>query len=265
MPPATPSYRGGKGEPMILIHGFTDTWETWKRVLPELETRHEVFAPTLPGHHGGSPWRAGAALTDHEFADALERQLDEAGIDRAHLVGNSLGGWLALVLGSRGRALSVTAICPAGGWERGGFEDRRIRLLFGINELANRTGSWWMDPMAARPRLRRFALRQMVAPQTRVTAVEARGLIRGAASCEIFHETLARGAELFGEIGPIDARVRILYGTRDQVVRWPSCYPRLRRLLPQAEFVALDGMGHLAMWDDPPAVARRILEVSDPR
>ena len=51
--------------------------------------------------------------------DALERALDEAGIRTAHLVGNSLGGYVALQLAARGRARSVVALAPAGGWAVG--------------------------------------------------------------------------------------------------------------------------------------------------
>jgi pimeloyl-ACP methyl ester carboxylesterase len=39
----------------VCPHGFTDTWRTWELVLPELERRHEVLAPTLLGHAGGPP------------------------------------------------------------------------------------------------------------------------------------------------------------------------------------------------------------------
>src|SRR5438045_9625867 len=51
----TPSHRGGSGPPLVCIHGFMDTWRTWDLVLPAVEHRHEVLAPTLPGHAGGAP------------------------------------------------------------------------------------------------------------------------------------------------------------------------------------------------------------------
>ncbi len=51
----TPFHRGGRGTPLVCLHGFTDTWRTWELVLPALERRHDVLAPTLPGHAGGPP------------------------------------------------------------------------------------------------------------------------------------------------------------------------------------------------------------------
>jgi len=52
------------------------------------------------------------------LADHVERQLDELGWDTPHIVGNSLGGWVAFELERRGRARTVTGIAPAGGWTR---------------------------------------------------------------------------------------------------------------------------------------------------
>ena len=51
----TPAHRGGSGPPLVCLHGFTDTWRTWELVLPALERRHDVLAPTLAGHAGGPP------------------------------------------------------------------------------------------------------------------------------------------------------------------------------------------------------------------
>lgn len=48
----TASHRAGSGTPLVLLHGFTDTWRAWSALLPELEQAHDVFAPTLPGHAG---------------------------------------------------------------------------------------------------------------------------------------------------------------------------------------------------------------------
>ena len=44
MPLFTPSHRGGSGLPLVLLHGFLDTWRTWELVLPALERRHDVLA-----------------------------------------------------------------------------------------------------------------------------------------------------------------------------------------------------------------------------
>src|SRR5207237_6606895 len=114
--PATPSYTGGAGTPLVLLHGVGGTWRVWRPVLPLLERWHAVFAPTLPGHCGANRLPAGVAPSIDALADGVAEQLDRAGIDRAHIVGNSLGGWIALELARRGRARSVVLFGPAGAW-----------------------------------------------------------------------------------------------------------------------------------------------------
>jgi pimeloyl-ACP methyl ester carboxylesterase len=88
----------------------------------------------------------------------------------------------------------------------------------------------------------------------------------GAVGCTIYRDAIAlsESGDAYGELGPIDCPVRILYGTRDRIIRWPTHYRRLKTLLPTAEYVPLHGLGHLPMWDDPDLVVRRILEVSAP-
>jgi pimeloyl-ACP methyl ester carboxylesterase len=98
----TAVHRGGEGPPLVLVHGFTGSWRIWELVLPALERRHEVLAPTLPGHAGGPP--LAAELTHDTIPDAIERAMDAAGFETAHIAGNSLGGFVALQLAARGRA-----------------------------------------------------------------------------------------------------------------------------------------------------------------
>jgi pimeloyl-ACP methyl ester carboxylesterase len=86
-------------------------------VLPELERHHDVLAPTLPGHAGGPPIEG--EFHETLLADAVERAMDDAGFETAHIAGNSLGGFVALQLAARGRAESVVALAPAGGWAVG--------------------------------------------------------------------------------------------------------------------------------------------------
>src|SRR6476661_8295422 len=117
-------------EPLVLIHGFTGTGRIWDPVVPLLAAHHDVHAPTLAGHCGGATVPADAKASLTILVDDLEAQLDRAGLATAHLAGNSLGGWLALELAARGRARSVVCLSPAGGWESGSREERRIIAFF---------------------------------------------------------------------------------------------------------------------------------------
>jgi pimeloyl-ACP methyl ester carboxylesterase len=258
--PAVP-YRQGAGEPLVLLHGFTDTWRAWKPVLPALSQHHEVFAWSLPGHFGGDPWDMSVPITVRACADILERQMDALGLGQAHIAGNSLGGWLSLELAARGRALTAVGVCPAGGWEPGSRDEHTIAAYFTRTAFLLRWAGPLLPFVARHATLRRVALRDVVADGRRVPTDAALAMFEGARGCTIVKDVLSLvGTPGIFDLEQIHCPVRILYGSRDRLLRWPSYYSRMQQDLPDADWVCLDGLGHIPMWDDPELVAARILE-----
>ncbi len=262
-----PEHHGGSGTPLLLLHGFTDTWYAWRPLLPYLEPEHEVLAVTLPGHHGG-PDLGGRPMTVETALDILEARLDAAGWATAHIAGSSYGGWLSLGLAARGRARSVVALCPAGGWKGESPEGRHVyRYFLRSHHILKRSTPRMLHLLAVRPRLRAAAFREVIAHPRRLPPGAALHMLEGARECSVVLEGIeaARREDAFGALGPIDVPVRIAYGERDWLIRWPRWYERLRRMLPDAEYVKLADCGHLPMWDDPELTARTILEVTRAR
>ena len=106
----------GSGKPaLVLLHPFLLSGKVWQDVVPLLSSYHQVFTPTLLGHRGGPPVQRRPA-TIWDVIDAAEEYLNEHGLQRPHLVGNSAGGFVALELARRGRAATVCALSPAGFW-----------------------------------------------------------------------------------------------------------------------------------------------------
>jgi pimeloyl-ACP methyl ester carboxylesterase len=248
---------------MVLIHGFSASWAVWRPVLSALERHHDVLVPTLLGHYGGPEYLPGSPATGDALADALERDMDAAGFERAHLVGNSLGGWLALELAARGRALSTTALSPAGGWHHGGSETKRLARLFRQNyrllKLLGPSGARLMS----RPRLRAFALRDVAVRPAELPAALAVEMTKAAAACAIYlpmlDELSTRG---FGELARIDSPVQIAWGTSDRILPWPGYAERFRRMVPEAQWVPLEGLGHCPMLDDATLTTSTILDLT---
>nr|WP_203457333.1 alpha/beta fold hydrolase [Mycolicibacterium sp. CBMA 361] len=112
----TPLHRGGSGTPLLLLHGIGAIWRAWSPVLEFLEPHHDVIAPTLRGHGGGLSLDRGIEPSLSALADGVEQDLDRLGLHQVHVVGNSLGGWLAIELARRGRAQSLVLLSPAGAW-----------------------------------------------------------------------------------------------------------------------------------------------------
>lgn len=83
----------GEGSPLVLLHGAGDSSLAWSWVLPELADGYRVYAPTLPGIGDGT------RLTDRSstaYASLVTGFMDALGIERAALIGNSLGGLIGL-------------------------------------------------------------------------------------------------------------------------------------------------------------------------
>jgi pimeloyl-ACP methyl ester carboxylesterase len=260
MQPAS-SHRGGSGEPLVLIHGYTATWRNWRPVLPALEARHDVLAVGLAGHYGCPPLADGAEPSIAALADAIERDMDAAGFEEAHVAGNSLGGFLALELGARGRARSVVALSPAGGWEEGTRYARRIVRLFARQLRTGRAALPHLEKLTARPRLRRLALRDVVLHGERVPPSEAVAMVEGSVGCPIrqplMDALMTPGA---WELAPARCPTLVAWAEHDRILPERHYTARFRALLPDAEWRVLPDVGHLAMYDDPELVATTIIE-----
>jgi pimeloyl-ACP methyl ester carboxylesterase len=256
-------YRAGEGEPLVLIHGFTATWRCWLPVLAELVPRFEVIAPTLHGHDGGT------ALPAHEkpysiarAADFLEEHLDALGVGSAHLVGNSMGGALALELAKRGRARSVVGISPAGGLRHGdaAAAQQVIKVFTRMQKITSKSLGL-LPKVMARPGLRRLALRDVMTRGHQVPAAEAIGLARSSVRCEIVEDVYAvlrAGDASLHDLATIDVPVLITWGDKDRILPIDVHSPRLREEIPGVEFRVTPGVGHTPMWDDPGLFATTI-------
>lgn len=244
--------RVGEGEPLLLLHGTGSSRGVWKPVVPLLARKREVIALDLPGH-GDSPVVPGTETTPIGYAPVVAGTLDQLGLDRVDIAGNSMGAWTALELAKLGRARSVVGLGPAGLWAK-----QSPRSSF--------TTLWLLHhappPPAAlmrSPRARKILLRQIYGRPERVPADEALEAAAVMRSTRNFDEHLRRttAARFTGGQG-IDVPVTIAYGDRERLVR-----TRARRgdeLPPHTRWVTLAGCGHVPTWDDPELVARTILE-----
>ena len=85
---------GSGDEALLLIHGMAGSSETWRAVIPQLSRKYRVVAPDLLGHGQSAKPRGDYSLG--AFAVWLRDLLDELGISRATIVGQSLGGGVAM-------------------------------------------------------------------------------------------------------------------------------------------------------------------------
>ena len=259
-------HREGSGEPLVLLHGGGSTWHEFKPLRPILAPERDVIAIKAPGHYGAPSLAADASLTVPDFADSIERELDGLGLRRVDIAGHSFGAWQALELASRGRARSVVAIAPPGGWTQ---EDAaRTERKFTRRFIPGARRARAILPMLARSRAgRRLLLRgvgcrgRCLGPADTIAFVTALGEWPLAPR---IHEFLAdpdgryRTADRLPEVA---CPVLLLWGSGDKVVPFHQSRYFTERL-PDVELRELHGLGHFPHFDEPELIGRAILDFS---
>ena len=259
----TAAHRGGSGPPLVLLHGFTDTWRVWELVLPALERHHDVLAPTLPGHAGGPPLTAPSTTASWPTRSS-GRWTTPASRPRTSPATRSAA--TSRCSSPRAARAPVVALAPAGGWAAGDASYR---------ELLEQQRSMRRRPRRspARRRDRRHAEGRRRA--TRLTTMRSDHIppellahqLRGVAGCDgavpLIEHGLRGGWTVDAE--RIACPVRIVWGTEDRLLPWPAAAARYRRdWLPHADWVELDGVGHCPQLDVPLETAQLILGVTAP-
>jgi pimeloyl-ACP methyl ester carboxylesterase len=247
----------GAGEPLLLLHGLGSASHAWGPLLGDLAVRQTVVACDLPGFGSSPALPAGTLPTPGALADAVERMLDELGLDSPHVSGNSLGGWVALELARRGRARSLVLISPAGFWSDGERRYARASLRLAHRQarlLAPVAGS----AMGVRP-LRFAFFAQIRRRPRRLVPREAANDVRATAGPAF---AVTREVTLDGRraqrLEEIDCPTLVLWGTRDLLL--PVRQGRHAAVaIPGARFKALPGLGHMPMSDDAELVSAEIL------
>ena len=265
MPELSPAlYRAGDGEPLVLIHGFTATWRCWLPVLGLLAPRFEVIAPTLHGHDGWPTPPAGPAHSLSRAADHLERLLDDQNVGTAHFAGNSMGGALALELAKRGRARSVVALSPGGGWEEDDRKEvERIIRLFKRTQRSARATTKHHETLLARPGFRKVGMRDIMARGHLVPAEEAVLLTRSSIRCSVVEDvfkTMRNGSGRVVDLDRVRAPTLIAWGEKDRLLPMDRHASRFRAEIPGVQFRVLRGLGHTPMWDDAGQIAELIAD-----
>ena len=257
----------GSGEPVLLLHPFLMSQTVWEVVAQQLaETgRYEVFAPTMAGHNGG-PAAGTWFLSSSALADHVERQMDELGWDTAHIVGNSLGGWVAFELERRGRARSVTGIAPAGGWTRwspvkfeviGKFVSA-MPILALVRLLGQRA--------LQLPYSRRLATLPLSGSPDGVGARQLSMIIDDAAHCPAYFQLLIKALLLPGllELAQTAVPAHLVVCQKDRVVPPKRFSRHFTDFLPaNTQFTRLEGVGHVPMFEAPGRVTEVITDFLD--
>lgn len=239
----------GHGVPIVLLHGLGSSRAAYNPIFADLAQHHRVYAVDLPGHGDSAPLHPGEPLTPKAQAFALGEFLDALGIDRAHLVGNSMGGYVALEAAADERALSVVGLCPAGLWQP--LIDRNG--LIDLNRAAAATFGPLGELILGLPFLRRAIFATAMERPYRMDFTLARAVAvaqRTAPGFDDAHEGLLGVRFERGQAIPATVPVTVAFGDNDILL--PPRTSQDVALAPRhTRFVTMSRVGHAPMWDDP--------------
>lgn len=237
----------GRGIPVVLIHGFPMDHTIWHRLVPLLENEARLIMPDLRGH-GRSPVE-GRVSSMRLMAEDVVRLLDRLNIDQAIVVGQSMGGYVALAFANAypGRLAGLGLVASQAAAD---LPEKRQNRLKQVERIRRRGSALLAESMpavlSADPNIQQF-VREII------LKTDARGItaaLRGMAERANAEEWLAE----------ISAPAVVIHGGQDALISMEPARTAAQ-LLSRAWLVELPTAGHMPMMEDPQAVADAIRQL----
>jgi pimeloyl-ACP methyl ester carboxylesterase len=246
----------GQGFPLVLLHGLGANSFSWRDNVRPLSREFRVLAPDLPAH-GATPAAAASDFRLETLARGLITLLDDLRVNRAALVGNSLGGSLALLLAREAPARfpALVLLAPAAALSRVPWIFYPLRLPLLGPVLARICGPWIL-PGALRLAYHRRDLitPEVVAGYAPTLRPLANRLALQQLACQVDYWPPSRVEALLREI---HQPVCLIWGEEDRIL--PPAQARwVAARLPQAEMHLLPQVGH-APQEEVPEVVNEII------
>ncbi len=248
--------RKGSGETVVLIHGIGHRRQAWYPIFDQLAERYDVIAVDLAGFGESPRYAKGVPYTMENACTDLTQNFAEWGISKPHVVGNSLGGALALELGARGLVSSVTALSPAGFFGR----VDRFQALATLTTLriVSQVPDFLLKVIARSVIGRRLIGFVLYAHPERHDFEATHGDALALKRCRGF-EGVAKAGLRYAFGAAVDVPTTVAWGTKDRILPYAQA-ATAKMILPKATHVPLVGAGHVPMVDEPEQIIKLIDE-----
>lgn len=248
--------RKGSGETVVLIHGIGHRRQAWYPIFDRLAEKYDVIAVDLAGFGESPRYAKGVPYSMDNACRDLAENFAEWGIDKPHVVGNSLGGAISLELGARGLASSVTALSPAGFFRR--FDFIRAIGLLGTLRATSQAPDAVIRAIAKTSAGRRAIGHVLYAHPKRHDFEHAFGDAVSLKRCTGFFGVIKAGIGYEFDLA-VDVPTTVAWGTKDLILPYAQAAIAEKRL-PDATHVPLVGAGHVPMVDDPDLIIKLVDE-----
>ncbi|MEQ8742709.1 alpha/beta fold hydrolase [Parasphingorhabdus sp.] len=252
-----PYLEGGPsdGEPLVLLHGFGGDKDNWAMYAPEMVGKYRLIAPDLPGF-GDNIRDIGRDYDMITQARLVRDFLDAMGIEKCHIGGNSMGGFVALrfALDYPDRLLSMTLFNNAGvvGADESELQKeaqagKNPLEIHSADDVKRMLAFVAHKPMKVPGQFRKIFYEDFAAHRDLLD--------------KIFWTLVEDGTvkPLNDQLGQVKAPTLIIWGRHDQLID-VSCVDVLEDGIPNAESVIFEDVGHVPMIENPKATAAKHLE-----
>lgn len=243
---------GGRGDTVLLLHGFGASGDGWNRCAASLTRKYRVVAPDLPG------WGASTRLELASYAypaqlDRLHRLILELKLDRFHLMGHSMGGFLAAAYAARfpGQVMTLGLLAPAG----------MVEPQPGDLARCVEKGDNWLvasSPAAFDRLLDNLFVRRPYIPSPVIKYLAQLAARNSAKSAKIFEEMQQNHPPLIQRLPQIQAPAFIVWGDQDRVIH-VSCAELFLANIKRADLLILPQCGHMPLTEKVPSWIKHYL------
>jgi pimeloyl-ACP methyl ester carboxylesterase len=242
------------GVPVIFLHGVTDSWRSFERVLPQLPPNIHAFALSQRGHGDSSRPPSGYRFADMS-ADLLAF-MDAMSLGTAIIVGHSMGASVAqrFVIDHSDRVARVVLMGAFSTYSDPGLADFVASSIVPLTDpiSASFAREWQLSTLA----------RAM--PAAHLDAVVSETLKVPARVWREAFDGFLKTPDFTSELTKVSVPVLLMWGDRDSYAL-RAAQDRLLDVMPEARLIVYEGFGHTFHWEDPEQFTRDLLPFLTPR
>ena len=245
----------GDGPPLVFVHGLSGSWQNWLLQLPEFARTHRVIAFDLPGF-GESPMPRAERITISGYGRWLDGLFSALGIEGAAVVGNSMGGFIALETAIKfpARVERLVIVSAAGLTTEYLRNESALQFLERTENIAQMVTAHVLartDWLVRRRRARQALMWFVVAHPEDIDPALAAEQVRGTGKPGFLPALDAlTDYPIRDRLQEIQAPTLIMWGEKDMLVPLKDAY-EFDRLIPHSRLIVYPDTGHVAMLERP--------------